>query len=148
MGHKRTSGADQCPLYPRKRTLEFSRVMSALRHKRTHAVQQLDDDALAMTNGRTTLPTKTIGKAEAPAARIKFKMTATSVRDFFAHCHRDRRDSLSNEICDRACHREYHDNAPQYGRPNPVRCQSSDNSSEQGPNSHYDRRGPDHLVRE
>jgi hypothetical protein len=55
---------------------------------------------------------------------------------------------LSNRICDRACHREYHDNSAQHGRPNPVRCQSSDNSSEQGANSHYDRRRPDHLVRE
>src|SRR6516225_11623119 len=32
--------ARQCPLYPRKRTLELSRVMSALCKKRTHAVQQ------------------------------------------------------------------------------------------------------------
>src|SRR6516225_1763034 len=31
----------QCPLYPQKRTSELSRGMSALCHKRTHAVQQL-----------------------------------------------------------------------------------------------------------
>ena len=29
-----------CPLYPRKRTSERSREMSALGHKQTHALQQ------------------------------------------------------------------------------------------------------------
>src|SRR5215469_5511838 len=32
--------SNQCPLYPRKQTLELSRVMSAMCQKRTHAVQQ------------------------------------------------------------------------------------------------------------
>ena len=37
-GHRGTS--NQCPLYPQKRTLELSRVMSALCQKQTYAVQQ------------------------------------------------------------------------------------------------------------
>jgi len=36
--HRRTS--NQCPLYPQKRTLELSGVMSALCQKQTHAPQQ------------------------------------------------------------------------------------------------------------
>ena len=31
-----------CPLYPRKRTLELNRAMSALCQKRTHALQQIE----------------------------------------------------------------------------------------------------------
>src|SRR5215472_13719792 len=37
-GHWGTS--EQCPLYPQKRTLELTRVMSALCQKQTHASQQ------------------------------------------------------------------------------------------------------------
>jgi len=40
-GSKADMLSNQCPLYPRKRTLELSREMSALCHKRIPALQQL-----------------------------------------------------------------------------------------------------------
>ena len=47
MGEGRVMSATQCPLYPRKRTLELGGVMSALCQKRTHALQQITSAAIA-----------------------------------------------------------------------------------------------------
>jgi hypothetical protein len=45
LGQKRTCNQSaQCPLYPRKRTLELSCVMSALCHKRTHAPHKFREE--------------------------------------------------------------------------------------------------------
>ena len=51
----------RCPLYPQKRTLKLSRVMSALCQKRTHAVQQ---------NGRFFRPEPHYAASDCLAARI------------------------------------------------------------------------------
>src|SRR6516162_8981713 len=56
--YRRSTARQRCPLYPRKRTLELSRAMSAMCQKRTYALQQ------SRSTGRGTdefLPTVGVG---------------------------------------------------------------------------------------